>query len=342
MQAQISLDISDPIKSIRSRSLVCLSLCLVLQIYYSCFIAASQQDSFVFVQTAIFTLGACFILSVCALSIRYDWFKTHYLFLAMYGYLSILLMITNPSPLSFSWIYVFPILTYLIETSPRARFINIAFVSATISVLFFPKIVNGFQYDYAQAINIVLPLFMSTGILVFVLVLKDKQIKRLANIAGTDSLTGLHNKRAINDLIDYEMSRSKREASFFSVVMIDVDHFKSINDTHGHIAGDYILQHISHLIKITCRTTDHASRWGGEEFMVLLPNTDIKHAFILAERIRASIATTPFIISGSAVNPTVSCGVSTFKPPIDKIGLIMKADQCLYKAKARGRNCTES
>jgi diguanylate cyclase (GGDEF)-like protein len=342
MQYKLSLDVSDPIKSIRSRSLVCLSFCLVLQIYYSCFLATSNSTgSLVFVQTGLFSLGAGFILSVCALSIRFDWFKTHYLFLAMYGYLSILLMVTNPSSLSFSWIYVFPVLTYLIETSPRARFINIAFLFSTLSVLFFPQIVDGFNYNFRDAINIALPLLMCSGVLVFVLVLKDKQIKKLANIAGTDSLTGLNNKRALNDLIDYEISRSKREANVFSVAMIDIDHFKSINDTHGHVIGDFALQHISKILKHTCRNTDYAGRWGGEEFLLVLPNTDIAEAFILAERIRAIIATTPLLISGVKVNPTISCGLSVFKPPVNKMGLVMRADECLYKAKARGRNCTE-
>jgi len=140
-----------------------------------------------------------------------------------------------------------------------------------------------------------------------------------------------------------EMSHSKRFEVPLSLVMIDIDHFKKINDTHGHLAGDYVLIKTAELLKSMCRKEDVLARYGGEEFLMILRNTDEEGAALQAERIRKEIASTSIVSEGNEINITISLGVACIQADSeceDYKKFIKEADQSLYQSKKQGRNCT--
>jgi len=158
----------------------------------------------------------------------------------------------------------------------------------------------------------------------------------------TDVLTGLHNRRYLDRRLSEEVTRSARYGSALSCLFIDADHFKSVNDLHGHHAGDHVLREIALRVKECLRASDIATRYGGEEFALLLPQTDQEEAFKLAERIRKRICEQSVLLeSGQQLQITASIGVSQLASPAsegcDK-KLLNDADSALYEAKQLGRN----
>ena len=157
-------------------------------------------------------------------------------------------------------------------------------------------------------------------------------------LATTDSLTGIANRREFSTILAREVERAKRYGAPMSLAMYDLDYFKRVNDTFGHDAGDYVLQTVSSLVKENIRATDVVARWGGEEFMLLMPQSDIVAARSAAEKLRRVIAAHTF----DKVNKlTVSFGVTAFAPQDDLNSLLKRVDDALYRAKERGRNRVE-
>lgn len=160
-------------------------------------------------------------------------------------------------------------------------------------------------------------------------------------MALLDPLTLLGNRAALEAAIKRELPFAERHQQDLSILMIDVDYFKSINDTHGHDKGDQVLREIAKTLQTICRETDMIYRYGGEEFLVILRNTGTQGAHIIAERLRQQVAKTPISIREGVICPTVSIGISSLhhgckeKSP----ALLKRADKALYKAKAAGRNC---
>lgn len=158
--------------------------------------------------------------------------------------------------------------------------------------------------------------------------------------ARTDALTGLDNRRAMQERGPLELKRAKRSGEPLSVILCDLDHFKSINDRYGHETGDEALAAVAKVLRSALRETDGLARWGGEEFMAILPATHARGANEVAERMRANIAAANFPrIAGGA---TISIGVATIVRVIELAdawdNLVKEADQCLYRAKSEGRN----
>jgi diguanylate cyclase (GGDEF)-like protein len=195
-------------------------------------------------------------------------------------------------------------------------------------------------------LNIGVPLMYMTVTLVFQLTLVSLVMSQLVlsmrRLARRDPLTGLLNRRAIDDLLDDEAHRASRLGSTFSVLMLDVDHFKAINDHHGHAAGDRALQHLATLLSGQMRDIDRVARYGGEEFVVLLPATDAAEAAVLAERLRERVASLPASWEDQAMPLTISIGVAQWSGEKEGLrALLAQADDALYRAKSRGRNCVE-
>lgn len=160
--------------------------------------------------------------------------------------------------------------------------------------------------------------------------------------ALVDELTGLYNRRYFNDAISREVERFKRFGQRFSLVMLDVDHFKRFNDTYGHSAGDDALKVVSEVLRHTARSFDHVVRYGGEEFALILPHTDSAQAVAAAERLRRAVAARPVGVSGRDVPVTASLGAATFpEDAINARDLVCRADEALYEAK-RTRNAVSS
>jgi diguanylate cyclase (GGDEF)-like protein len=158
--------------------------------------------------------------------------------------------------------------------------------------------------------------------------------------ASTDPLTGLLNRRGLEELGERLMQRLARERKNFSLLMIDVDHFKRFNDDYGHQAGDYVLFAVAQLLKNGLRPTDIVARYGGEEFTVLLPETDISGALVAANRVRETISRTGLQPPDQASLPmvTASMGAALYREGMTLAQLIAEADVALYEAKRAGRN----
>jgi diguanylate cyclase (GGDEF)-like protein len=159
-----------------------------------------------------------------------------------------------------------------------------------------------------------------------------------ASEARIDALTGLANRRALEEIIAAEISRALRFEHQLAVVLLDLDRFKDINDSFGHAAGDVMLRTVGRLLTSLARQGDTVARWGGEEFVVVLPETDLDGARRLAERLRRTIEGHPV----GEMRTSASCGVATMLPDDSVDTLLGAADQALYQAKSNGRNRTES
>lgn len=166
----------------------------------------------------------------------------------------------------------------------------------------------------------------------------------LREMATTDFLTGLYNRRHFMLRMEDELARlARRDDQSASVLMLDLDHFKAVNDTQGHAAGDSVLKHFAEIIRGELRKIDAGGRVGGEEFAVLLPDTDVREAGIFAERLRKKLADNPFRQEAGAVPVTVSIGVASLRAEdVHPDAALMRADNALYCAKAGGRNRVET
>jgi diguanylate cyclase (GGDEF)-like protein len=166
-----------------------------------------------------------------------------------------------------------------------------------------------------------------------------QQAERLEKLATTDTLTGLTNRRHFLALADKEWSRFQRYQRPLSMLMVDIDHFKAVNDRFGHATGDEALKLVAENCRTGQRESDTVGRIGGEEFALLLPETDAAQARVVAERIQSNLAIQPFIADGEPVVLTVSIGLAAATLSMSGIDALMKAaDQALYSAKAQGRN----
>jgi len=167
------------------------------------------------------------------------------------------------------------------------------------------------------------------------------QISVLSELVSTDALTGLFNFRHFKTVLQAEMDRSKRSGIPTSLVMVDADHFKAINDTYGHEAGNLVLKSLADILSNEVRTTDIVCRYGGEEFAMIFPETHLNLAVKVADRIRKQISSQPVAIDDAEIKLTVSMGASVYMKfsVLDFNDFVASVDKYLYEAKQSGRNC---
>ncbi|MBK7584615.1 MAG: diguanylate cyclase [Myxococcales bacterium] len=171
--------------------------------------------------------------------------------------------------------------------------------------------------------------------------LHEQLLRKLHESSTIDVLTGACNRRHFDARLKAELSYARRHNADLAVVMLDIDHFKRVNDTHGHLTGDAVIRHVAALTRGQLRAEDLAARYGGEELVVLLRGTDVRGAVRVAERIRATIEVLPARVDGTTVMVTVSGGCAALSEPnaaADGADLVARADTRLYEAKQRGRN----
>jgi two-component system, cell cycle response regulator len=175
-----------------------------------------------------------------------------------------------------------------------------------------------------------------------ILTLQDEQAKireALHFQATHDALTGIWNRRAILEMMRREFEIAARSSGTIGVILLDVDHFKHVNDAHGHLAGDAVLKEIANRIQQVVRSYDLAGRYGGEEFLIVLPDCDAERIQNCAERIRSAIANSPILAEGSSLTVTVSAGTKVLDPVRGtESDALAEADTALYQAKNTGRN----
>ncbi len=191
-------------------------------------------------------------------------------------------------------------------------------------------------------------LLRSIGLGYYGWMLRDKMYERThslesavyaaEHLATHDLLTGILNRRVIVPAIDEQIALCKRKEIPACVVMIDLDRFKSVNDKYGHLVGDNVLRMIAKRISSMIRDIDKFGRYGGEEFLLLLPATSIDPGLIMAERIREDIASAPWSEIAKGIHMTISCGITEVKPSDSNLDVIARADLALYEAKHKGRN----
>lgn len=176
--------------------------------------------------------------------------------------------------------------------------------------------------------------------------LLEQKNKELHQLSVTDHLTQLYNRHYMQDILQREFARAKRYRNKLSCLIIDIDHFKEVNDKYGHLQGDYVLRELAGLIRNTSREVDIPCRYGGEEFLLLLPETDRRGAECLADRLRSAAETMTIFRADSAellpeLKISVSVGLSSYPDPRIRrdLDMVALADEALYSAKEQGRNC---
>lgn len=187
--------------------------------------------------------------------------------------------------------------------------------------------------------------YLSTGALLLLLYIlfrlrhdyveSSREAEQLRQRANTDYLTGLPNRRKMTALVEQALERAQRYAQPFSIILFDIDHFKDVNDNHGHAAGDDVLRRIAAIVAENVRKVDRAGRWGGEEFLILAPEVDLTHATQYAERLKHLIAEYDHHPAGTV---TASFGIATYHAGDTLDDVLKRADRALYRAKDLGRN----
>ena len=249
----------------------------------------------------------------------------------------------NTGPL---WLYVFPPLLFYLTDLKTGTLLILICILLTAIVFGFPDLpfVTA-EYDADFKLRFYATIAFET-LFCFILESGRRQARgellAMASMhekaARTDELTGLANRRDMQQRIAIELSRYHRSGHHFSIILIDLDLFKRINDDYGHDAGDLVLQRFARLMESVCRQTDVAARWGGEEFLLLLPDTSLLQALVLAERLREQVEETVFEHNGQHLPVTISAGVATVSQASTADDLLKHADIHLYEAKEAGRN----
>jgi diguanylate cyclase (GGDEF)-like protein len=166
-----------------------------------------------------------------------------------------------------------------------------------------------------------------------------RMFEKVEQMAIVDTLTGLYNRRHFFDLGEREIERYKRYHSPLSLIMLDLDHFKKVNDQYGHQVGDYVLQELAKIFANSLRKMDIPGRLGGEEFVILLPETNIDQGMLVAERIRKTVEAKNFIVEDHSIHITASMGLVSMRDDVTSLQMLISlADKIMYKAKAAGRN----
>lgn len=222
----------------------------------------------------------------------------------------------------------------------EALLLFIAYIS-----LYFYTHQTGFQVDIdagvldaLQYMNIAVN-FMALGILgYFYRIASIRTEKDMERLATMDGLTRLFNRRKMREMLERERVRFERDKKPFIIAITDIDHFKKVNDNYGHDCGDYVLKEVSQLMKSCLRKQDVIARWGGEEFLIMLPETELEGAVNVFEKIRQVIAATRYRFADHEFSVTMTFGVAVFDGSQHIDGCIKQADQALYKGKHAGRN----
>ncbi len=196
------------------------------------------------------------------------------------------------------------------------------------------------QYKLAPDYTLLRQVLLGVAVLFLFLLYRHLQLKKynslLQRLAVTDVLTNVGNRAKLDESLNKQLRLAKRYQQSFSIILLDVDHFKEINDRYGHLVGDVVLQDIAQLLKENIRTVDDIGRWGGEEFLIICPEQTAGSSYLLAEKLRVLIAEYPFSQIGKL---TCSFGISSYQADDSRHQLIKRADIALYQAKKQGRNC---
>ncbi len=244
------------------------------------------------------------------------------------------------SPFAFIWLLVIPLVTHLLLGSRLGLLLSLGYMGAG-ALIFLYRFGGSPELVRVEVLaNAVIAALTTLGMSHFYERTRERSELKLTRLATVDPLTGLANRTRLDEVFRWEQAQARRNGTPLSVLMLDLDHFKRINDAHGHEAGDTVLVAFARMLEARLRETDLISRCGGEEFVVLLNNTDGKRAIAVAETLRRSLEQLDIEHQGKILNLTVSIGVAQYGlDGMDLDTLSRIADERLYQAKERGRNC---
>lgn len=250
----------------------------------------------------------------------------------------------NTGPL---WFYVMPILTFYVLELRYGLLTLVVLELLLIYILLVPENPILFADYDPYFISRFLGSLFAVSILAFAYEYSrqdwQKEIVGLSDaldkISRTDELTGLTNRRDMTERLEEEVARFKQNKRPFSIIVGDIDYFKQINDKYGHHCGDMVLKEIAHVMDSLTKEQDRVSRWGGEEFLVLLPDTNIEKGHVVAERLRQLVANLRILYDQQTIHTTMSFGVAEFNGSQDLTESMKTADNNLYYSKKNGRNC---
>ncbi|QDX82112.1 GGDEF domain-containing protein [Denitratisoma sp. DHT3] len=230
--------------------------------------------------------------------------------------------------------------SYQYRLDGRDHLLNVRYVPELKWYLFVEKVEDDALSSIRRALYLNLAVCVGVTLLILALtgVTLRRYQQRLEQMATTDKLTGLANRQTGELLLEHALADARRSQAPLAAVLIDIDNFKDINDSHGHLAGDRVLTRTAELVAANLRASDLACRWGGEEFLLLFRNCAGEQALLLADKLRSIVAVATIDVDGTAVHVTLSAGVAQYASPQTAEQLVGRADQALYAAKRGGRN----
>ncbi len=252
------------------------------------------------------------------------------------GLISITLIIYTKGQLdSYALTIIYPLIAYPIHGTRRANRAYGVFSLIVIATIAY----GGAHWDLISPIstffNVSIVLVIGGGIIIYYEITKEEALNKAHIVAMTDPLTGIWNRSRFDQILDREIANCQRYHLSFSLILSDLDHFKRINDTYGHHVGDSVLKEYASVINERKRSTDHLSRWGGEEFALILPNTRLVEAEMVVKAMVEAVRSHPFEDVG---NITVSMGVGEFNDRTNRDDFFKTVDRALYDAKQKGRD----
>jgi diguanylate cyclase (GGDEF)-like protein len=222
----------------------------------------------------------------------------------------------------------------------RIHLLNVRFIPELNWYLFVEKLEDEAlsPIRHTLYLNLAICLVITAVVLLFTWIALNHYQRRLQEMASTDKLTGLYNRQVFDILMEQALNEYQRLPKPISLLLLDVDHFKQVNDRYGHMEGDHVLRELTPLIRSCLRRSDLAFRWGGEEYLIMLRGSTADDAVGVAEKLRAAVAEYRFLVGGNITNITVSIGVAEYVPGDTADTLVSRADEGLYAAKNLGRN----
>ena len=305
----------------------------------------------------LYTLSACLFLSSGLLLMSFYILKStaYYRFHDIARYVALMGLfvlgiyliysggVNNSGPL---WVYVIPSVTFAFFGLKRGVFLNGLFCIVLLFMLFFPNdvlLATTYSYEFkTRLIYVFLTIFALSGFYELARMRSYLQLKALTtkyeHQAQIDDLTLLPNRRSMRKTLKKEYRRTRSCDCIATIATFDIDKFKNINDNFGHEVGDKVLKHLSNVLRLNIRSQDSLARWGGEEFLLLLPDTREPEAIVLLESIRERVEKTPFEHGNVSIFITLSVGLCETSPDVDFNDTIKFSDIGLYRAKQAGRN----
>lgn len=242
---------------------------------------------------------------------------------------------------SYALIIIYPLIAYPLHGVRNASIVYTIFSLIVVGTIIY----GAYHWVFVSAIstlfNVLVVLLIGGGIILYNERVKEEALKKAYDTAMTDALTGIWNRTMFEQAIKQEIENSRRYHQPFTLILSDLDHFKRVNDNFGHHVGDMVLQEFASIIQQRKRLVDHLSRWGGEEFALILPNTRLADAEKVASSLMEEVRNYQFSGIGSL---TVSMGIGEFNHQTDRNNFFNDVDQALYQAKQSGRNryCSSS